>query len=253
MRLFAILFVLLGAVSANAQFTIASPFYVAAFHRAVAAAGGGDACSSCTNETFEGAGFTLTGWRVGDNSAGVITNADYATSPAPIAGSHSLLLKNPDSQAAYISKTIASSANVGWRFKMIITNTIVNNMQLVTLDDNVGGVMASFQVQATSLRVVHGTANATTVADLSPDTLYYVWGYRAAGSGANGVGKIAFSTSKTKPTSGDNYAEVTTGSTTANVLDVGAWVRDVSFGSGRTGVIIDDFSILPGAEIGDFP
>lgn len=219
---------------------------------ASAAAGSGDACSSCTNETFEGAGFALTGWRVGDNSAGVVTNADCTVSPAPLAGSQSLFIQNPDSQAAYISKTIASSANVGFRFMMVLSNSVVNNIQLITLDDNVGGSMASIQIQDSSLRIVHGTANATTVADLTAGTTYYVWGYRAAGSGANGVGKIAFSTTKTKPTSGDNFATVTTGSTTANVLDVGFWVRDVSFGSARQGVIVDRLSFLPGAETGDF-
>lgn len=216
--------------------------------------GGGDACSSCTNETYEGTGTVLTGWKYGDNSSGIVTNVDYTTSPAPLDGSQSLLIKNVNSQAGYTYKTVTgSSGGVGFRFRMVITNTIVNNMYVIRGYNNVFSAVFSVQVQSSGLRIVHGTANATTVSTLTAGTTYYVWGFYNKGTGANGVAKVAFSTSKTKPTSGNDYAAVSTGTATNDCVDLGPWVADVSFGSGVAGVIYDQVSFLPGAEIGDFP
>lgn len=252
MRLFAILFVLLGAVSANAQFTIASPFYVAAFHRAVAAAGGGDACSSCTNETFNGAGTVIPGWKYGDNSAGVVTNVNYATAPAPLNGDQSLLIRNPDSQAGYLNLTVATASEHWVRMTINITNTVVNNMRIYTAEDNVGGRMIQVQLISGAMRIVCGTANATTVSTLSANTTYYVWIHYLKGSGANAVADVAFSSSKTRPTSGDGFAQVTNGSSTADVVDIYLNVSDIAFGSGIMGVIYDDVSFSR-SQIGDVP
>jgi len=215
--------------------------------------GSGDPCTGCTNETFEGTGTSVAGWKYGDNSSGVITNVDYTTAPAPLNGSQSLLIRNPDSQAGTLNLVIPSSAQVDLRWMMVLTNTIVNNTRLIKLDDNVGAAMFEVQVQATSLRVVHGTANATTVSDLAINTLYYCWAQYVKGSGANGVGSVRFSTSKVKPSSGDGVASLTTGSSVNNATDFYFIVNSVSFGSEISGVIFDDLSISVGGSIGDFP
>jgi hypothetical protein len=134
----------------------------------------------------------------------------------------------------------------------MFTNTVVNNMRIFRADDNVGGIMVSVHVQAGALRVVCGTANATTVSTLSANTLYYGRIRYLKGTGANAVASVEFSTSKTLPGSGNGFAQTTTGSSANNVLDVFMVVNDPTFGGGIAGVIYDDFSFSP-SSIGDFP
>src|SRR4030095_13735684 len=102
-----------------------------------------------------------------------------------------------------------------------ITNTIVNNMRMVIVADNGFAEQASIQVQSSGLRIVMGTANATTVSTLVAGTKYYCWGHVKKGTGANGIADVAFSTTKVRPTSGNGFAQVTTGRTTANSQQVG--------------------------------
>lgn len=248
MKSIVFLLLLFSAVLVQAQAPYESLLFLSV------AAASGDPCTSCTNETFEGTGTVLTGWRVGDNtSANNITNVDFTD--VALTGSQSLWLGNPDSQSSYLAKTIASTANVGWRFSMYVTNASINaatNMQVVTVDDNVGNPMASVVIHATGFRINHGTANATTATQIPAQTKVYVWGRRVAGSGANGTAYVAWSTGKVKPTSGNQYASLSNGSTTANTTDFGFWLKDIAFGSQRCGIVIDDVGIYPGGEPGDF-
>jgi hypothetical protein len=108
------------------------------------------------------------------------------------------------------------------------------------------------QIQSSGLRAVCGTANATTVATLSAGTTYYCWAYYSKGSGANAIYKVAFSTSKTKPTSGNNFAGGSNGSSTGDAREAGPWAQDLNF-SVQVGFIVDSFSFSSTGEIGDFP
>jgi hypothetical protein len=213
----------------------------------------GDPCTGCSNETFEGTGTVLDGWKYGDGTAGIVTNVDYATAPAPLSGSQSLMAKNANSQQAQLQLTVPNVGEIWMRCIVTLTNTIVNNMRLLRVDDNVGGVMLSIEVQSSGLRAVSGTGNATTVSTLSADTKYYLWCHYKKGTGANGVADVAFSTTKTRPTSGNNFAQTSAGSTTGNANDVFMNVVDVSFGPGVIGVIYDDWSFSSVSQPGDFP
>lgn len=243
---------LFGLTACAQSLGLQNPSFVALLAK-TAAAGASDPCTSCTNETYEGVGTSVVGWHYGDNSAGVVTNVDYATAPAPLVGSHSLVCRNPNGGTATTLITIPSSAEVWARWTMVITNTIVNNMEVYIADDNVGTHMMEVQVQASGLRIVCGTANATTVSTLTFGTQYYVWAHYLKGSGANAVADVAFSTTKVRPTSGNGFAQVTTGSRTANVTDIGIFINDISFGSAITGIIFDSHSITQLSQPGDFP
>lgn len=215
--------------------------------------GGSDACTDCTNETFEGTGTSVAGWKYGDNSAGIVTNIDYTTSPAPIIGSQSALLKNADSQAAYLNLTVATASEHWVRMAVIFTNTVVNNMRIFTAEDNVGGRNLELRLVSGTLRVTHGSATATTASTMSANTVTYIWVHYLKGSGANGVADVGFSTTKTRPTTGGTFASLSNGTAAADTVDIYLNVSDFSFGSGIAGVIYDDVSFSRTGVIGNYP
>jgi len=226
---------------------------ILARNRAGGGGGNGDSNSGGTNETYEGTGTVVAGWRYGDNTAGAVTNADYTTSPAPLNGSQSLLLRGTSGNGAYtILNTPAGTTQMHLRWMMIITNTVVSNSRLIWCADNAAVSQMQVQIQSSGLRVVCGTANATTVATLSAGTLYYCWADYVKGSGANATAKVAFSTSKTRPTSGNNFASLSNGTSTGDARETGPWCQDLNF-SVHVGTIFDDFSMNLSQEIGDFP
>lgn len=68
-----------------------------------------------------------------------------------------------------------------------------------------------------ALTIICGTANLTTVSGTSVDQTYHVWVGYTKGTGANAFAYVAFSTDGTKPSSGNQYREVTNGSSTNQV------------------------------------
>lgn len=69
------------------------------------------------------------------------------------------------------------------------------------------------------------SANVSTVGTMSSNTTYHVWTRYKKGTGANAIASVGFSTDGTRPTSGNNYAELTAGAYTVDcdrVLMVGA-------------------------------
>jgi hypothetical protein len=225
-----------------------------AVQRAVSVPPTGDPCTSCTNELFNAAGYDLTGWTEG-GAAGTITNKDYATAPAPIEGSQSLLLKNVGFGNVFTYINMPNTAEVWLRFAIVITNSIVNGVRVCFIGDSGFTQVASVEVRSSGLRIVCGTANATTVATLNPDKTNYVWVHYLKGSGANAVADVAFREhpTKTRPASGNNFAQVTTGTSTANQQQCGPYVSDVDNNNSFGGIIYDNFSLTTIGQIGDVP
>ena len=58
----------------------------------------------------------------------------------------------------------------------------------------------------------NGSHNASPSGTVSQNTLVYIWLYYAAGTGANGTLTISWSNSLSEPTSGANYATISTSS-----------------------------------------
>lgn len=217
----------------------------------VSASGGPDACSTCTNETFEGAGYVLTGW----SEAGSIVNEDYATAPAPLVGSQSLLVRNSSGgfDTAYSEKNGDSAVESWFRFAAVITNALPNQLYIAAIADSGGTAQAYIMVTNSTVRVFCGTATAATSGTISFGTLTYFWFHYAKGSGANAVADIGFSTSKTRPTGGANFAQTTTGTSTANSQIFRLGGGDGKFVGAYGGIIFDSASFTSIGVIGDFP
>lgn len=211
--------------------------------------GASDACSSCTNETFEGTGYAVAGW----TESGDTADEDYTTAPAPLAGSQSLVIRNAAFATAFASIDMPSSGEGWMRFKVCFTNTIVDTWFVAYFLNNAGGGLASLRINSGGLRVEAGGApSATTVATLSAGTTYNVWFHYAKGSGANAVADVGFSTSSVRPTSGDNFAQVTTGTSTADTLEWWLGGGDATFGGAYAGAIYDSVSFSTTGAIGNF-
>lgn len=73
----------------------------------------------------------------------------------------------------------------------------------------------TLKLSAGTIGVDDNTVNqAFTVSTLSINTLYYVWVHYIAGTGANSFASVAFSTTLSEPTSGNNFASFSNGSDT---------------------------------------
>jgi hypothetical protein len=91
------------------------------------------------------------------------------------------------------------------------------------------------------------SGSTTTVGTVSAGTTYHVWCHYKKGSGANAVIDIAFSTDGLRPTSGNNFAQKTNGTSTSQVdrLIVGPTLN--------TQTHIFDKVRVDDAQIGDNP
>jgi len=217
----------------------------------VAAAASGDTCSTCTNETFEGTGYSVAGW----SEAGSVVNEDYTTAPAPIIGSQSLLIKNVAFDTAY-SEINLPNATEGWmRVGVVLTNTAVSTWYVLMMADSGGGEMASVIVQAGKLRIKCGTATADTATSITANTTNYIWMHYLKGTGANAVADVGFALhpTKTRPTSGGTFASLANGTSTANVQVFRLGGGDLTFGGAEAGAIYDNVSMTTLGVIGDFP
>lgn len=245
-----LLLLLMLAASASAQFNLRNSSRTVAF--IASSTPPSDPCTGCTNETYEGTGLAVAGWVFGGGT-GSITNVDYTTSPAPIDGSQSYLIRNPANDNSFSYINMPNTGEIWYRFKVILTNNVVNGARLWIVADNTFTLRSGIEIRSSGLRITHGTANATTVATLSANTLIYVWGHYLKGSGANGVADVAWSTGKQRPTSGNNFASVSTGTSTQNQQQCGPYVSDVDFAGVVCGAIYDSVSLSTTGQIGDFP
>ena len=99
-----------------------------------------------------------------------------------------------------------------------------------------------------TLRVNVGANSLSTVSTISASTTNHVWIHYVAGSGANAVGSVAFSTDGTKPTSGNNYTEITTGTSTLSANNI-----RLTSAAANGGVFIMDHVLVDDASIGNSP
>lgn len=87
-------------------------------------------------------------------------------------------------------------------------------------DGSLGQVGYLYRLTGGALYVANGSTQNNTVATTAINTTYWVWIRYKKGTGANGEAEVWFSTTSTKPGSGDNNAAVTTGNATANAGSV---------------------------------
>lgn len=195
--------------------------------------GGGAAPTYLLEQNFESAGLP-SGW----TTASGTPNYDYATAPAPLEATQSLfqdatLTVNQRSD----SPTFTASA-AAWGYVMYSPSTLppAGNNTVITFRNGSTDLM-NVQINSSGqLRANVGTPSSSyTVTGMSAGTVYHIWWHYTAGSGANAVGNVALSTTTTKPTSGNGFAQVTTGTSTLSVdnvrvradgTSVASWITD---------------------------
>jgi hypothetical protein len=189
-------------------------------------------------------------------------NFEYATSPAPLEGTKSLLLDALTDEAdTWIYKPFTwTTGQTHWLY------IVINNRNLPTgsgaamfakITENNGAGCAYFGYSKDGLGTylyvgAGGGTPANTVGTISSGHTYHVWMSYTVGTGANSTATIAFSENGTKPTSGDNYAECTNGTwtdTPTRLYLMGKWDTNSTYSSEP----IIDKVILDDASIGNSP
>ncbi len=195
------------------------------------------------DENCEGTG-TPSGWVDLSGSP----NWDYTASP--LVGSQSLYCPMVGAACKTRTNDFTGGAipEVWVYFRMKATNG--TNPSTATTFMGIGasgtpGSTATWRILST-LRMCTATG-AGTVSTISLDTDYHFWIHYLKGTGANAVVDIAFSTSGVRPTSGNNFFEVTTD---VNTFDAAR----ISLGGGSTTMgmdIVFDTIRVRGSQIGD--
>lgn len=193
------------------------------------------------SQNCEGAG-TPTGW----TNSGATPNWDYTG--VILDGSQSLLL--PSTTGTVGSSTMIDFGDrpeVWVYFKLRLTNTSQGTKTIGGLAQNGGSTLNQlFQVSTNGGLPSFGGAQTAT--GFSANMTYNVWLHYRKGTGSNGIVDIAFSTTGTKPTGGNEFAQSTTyaGTSNAGRLVLGTSAHTVF------DIILDDIRVAH-AEIGNVP
>lgn len=176
---------------------------------AIAATGGGSFTGEF-QETFDDAtDYDNAGWTTGGGTA-----VDPNYTGVVLEGSESLRANVSSSDAYAITPpwTDADTKYGYFRTQGVTVQAFNRIFAEVRLDTS--KVMEIRRNSAGTVRITHGATSASTVATMSQGTTYHCWWRYTKGTGSDGVAEFAFSTDGVKPTSGDNYVTITTGTAT---------------------------------------
>ena len=188
--------------------------------------GSGGLTSTLLNETFEGTGYSTTSPAWTESLGGGTVNEDYTTTV--LDGSQSLRILTASDASSFLYNTFTAGSE-RWFYFMIRPVSTPNSGDAKMLEIWNSSQSRIADVLLTSggaLKVRHGAnSSSATVGTMSDGTTYHVYIRYVAGSGANGVASVCFSTDGSRPTSGNNFTSLSTGTGTANAnwLAIG-WV-----------------------------
>lgn len=168
------------------------------------------------SENFDGAG-TPTSWTVTGTGT---SNFDYTTSPAPLEGTQSYRASTATQTIRCESINISDATEVYCYVLFRPVTFSANTRNFIGFENSGGGTIYPFiRNSAGTIEVSHGGASATTVGSMSAGTTYHVWFYWKAKVGAaDGVAWIGWSTDGTRPTSGNNFQQVTAGTSSSTAV-----------------------------------
>lgn len=196
-------------------------------------------------ENFEGANSDSQGI-AGYDTPGIVSssasvNPNYATSPAPLEGTYSL---RPGTSSRYIDIPVTGSPRGFYVRAHPVTTAASTVMRLLNGSTTVAIIEMT---SGNKIKLTHGTVVGGSMTDsFVVGTTWRLWIYYApATSGANGVLRAGFSSSDTKPTSGNRFVEMTNGDATLEAN----WFRVGGLGSN----VIFDKVRVSASEIGDNP
>jgi len=203
-------------------------------------------------ENFEGTGYENP-WT---ESAGT-PNEDYTTSPAPLEGSQSLYLDGSSSDqtvyAAVPSPGSGSTQEFYFLLNVVAKGSANTNRNLVLLSSSGTNLCTLFATSGLALRIrADGGTAVSTANTLSLGTTYHVWVTYKAGTGANAVATVAFSTDGIRPTSGNSYAISSNGTYTVVANRMNLWGDFTTASTNYIQVIFDKIRMAD-TTIGDNP
>lgn len=156
----------------------------------------------------------------------------------------------------WVYKTISSGSEVWAYMKYTPTaNTItVNGYKSLLFLKNGTSIQLALAAQSSAgtgspvkIRITMGSAQISTVGTLSLDTEYQIVVHYKKGTGSNGIADVAFvSGTGSFPASGDNFASLSTGTTTLDINRYDIYV-EYSSGTGTSAIVnkvrVDDAAI----------
>lgn len=178
--------------------------------RSFVAGGGGDP-TFIVDQDFEETGVPTEGDP--DLWSCVVTICDWDESTVVLSGSESLELNNAGSGPRGQVKFPAGESDIFIRIEFRVSSSGNNNRMM---SYRTGSEIAWIEVNTAALCINDGGGNHCTVSTLSIDTKYNVWMRYTAGSGSDGFMSIAFTTSGTEPTSGNDYISLSDSPATAS-------------------------------------
>jgi hypothetical protein len=192
---------------------------------AVSASLTGEGVSAITylvNQNFEGTGYDNSeSWTETIGTNGISDEDD--TTATVLRDSQQLKLYAGDSgQLTRSRKGITANGSLYAHFLFSTTNVTPGTLQKFFALENsgqTGQLYISLQSDG-KLRVTHGTGVAITAGALLANTKYHVWVRYVKAASGDGVYSVAFSTTTTEPTSGNNFAGGSNGSSTGDVAIV---------------------------------
>jgi len=145
-------------------------------------------------------------------SASGTVDWDYTTTV--LQGSESMFV-DTSATKEYAILTLAAAYNEIWGY-FLLRMPVVEGLSrdfvyLKATASTQGGIRRNSDG---TVRVANGAGVATTVATLDVSTTYHVWFYF---NETTNTSNVAFSTDGTRPTSGDNFAETTSGNANTDV------------------------------------
>lgn len=198
-------------------------------------------------ETFEGTGYSNTGWT--ETLNGGTIDEDYTG--VVLDGAQSLQIVTAGFASTYVTRTITAAGN-RWFFFQFRAGVLNGTQSIFDMADNVSAVQGHIEVSSGgTVTAFAGAVSASCVATMSLNTKYNIWVEYNKNNGANRICNVAFSTSTTRPTSGNNYAQAstTTSATDISELYLGNFTTD--FSDTRTYIL--DYFMVDDAQIGDNP
>lgn len=156
------------------------------------AAAGGGGPTFLLNTDFEGTGWPSDWW------SGSSANPDSTTSPLAGAQSMRSLTSQPAVPASF------SEATMYAKFMMRVSSLADASYILGAGDGSNTLFYLILLTDGTLLIDTQTGPSATTVATMSAGTTYYVWLRYTKGTGSNGIYRVWFNTTNTKPADGSN-------------------------------------------------
>ncbi len=138
-----------------------------------------------------------------------------------LAGTQSLSILQSANIAGDLSPTFTAQDEV-WVYLLLRPVSIEAGIirTLVGIRNSSGSTFCGLQIDTDgSLRVAMNVV-ADTVGTVSAGTTYHIWFHYKKGTGADAIADVGFSTNGIRPTSGNNFAQTTTGNPTSQAVAI---------------------------------